>query len=56
MTNQAIYSEFEAAGKEIKRMEFRDPIQLEEFFFDPVFGQKKYASKVIGTVLLWWER
>ena len=56
MTKKTMYSEFESAGKEIKRMEFQDAAQLEQFFFDHVFGQKKYASKVIGTVLLWWER
>lgn len=46
----------ERNGKMINRFEFESFEDLEQYFLNYLAGKSGVASKVIGTVLLWWER
>jgi len=46
----------ERNGVQVNRFEFESFDALEQYFLEYLVGKPGIASKVIGTVLLWWER
>ena len=46
----------ERNGVKINRLEFESFNDLEQYFLEYLVGRPGIASKVIGTVLLWWRR
>jgi hypothetical protein len=46
----------ERGGKMVNRFEFESFEDLEQYFLNYLVGKQGVASKVIGNVLLWWER
>lgn len=50
------FSEVKISGRMYRRYEFDDLDELEEFFLHHVAFEKDISSKVIGNVLLIWER
>lgn len=51
------FSEVKVAGKTFHRYEFESLEELEEFFLHHVAtAEGKFSSKVIGNVLLIWDR
>ncbi len=50
------YKVIHANGVKVERYEFDNTTQLEEFFLNHVIGERGIATKVIGNVLLLWNK
>jgi hypothetical protein len=50
------FSEVKISGRMYRRYEFDELEELEEFFLHHVAFEQNISSKVIGKVLLIWER